>query len=478
MQAAAFPLTAPVYTIFSRSLESGLFPDLWKTAAVIPMYKGKGSKREASNSRPISCTPLLGKILESIVKNSLLKYTAHKLLNNAQHGFRPLRSVVSNLLVSDALISKNVDLGHSVDIILFDMSKAFDVVSHKLLLHKLEKLGLGGILLSWIKSFLENRFQRVRIGIDLGSLLAVLSGVIQGSVLGPMLFVMFINDLVDVVVFAKPLFYADDLKLIMPLISDTSFTDLQYDINRTILWMKTWGMTFNTNKCCVLHVGPRNPRHVYLLNGVEIPVRTECPDLGVLRDENFTYSKHADATIAKCHRLCGCLLRAFSTRNPHVLTTAFVSYIRPVLEFASPIWSPRTLYLARRLERVQKLFTRRLHGLNNASYANRVAYLNIDKLCDRSTRTDLILLYKIIHGLVDIDLGELYLSINTNNTRANGLKLVLPRPHKNVLKFSFAYRSGVIWNKLPLNVVTSPSLTIFVSRLRKLNLDVLRGQLV
>ena len=339
----AFLLTIPVFKLFNMSLQSGTFPSLWKFADVTPLYKGKGSKCDANNYRPISCTAVLGKLLECIVKNELLNYISlHQLFSTAQHGFRPLRSVVSNLLIADALVSNHVDAGHPVDIILFDMSKAFDVVSHDFLAHKLLNLGIKGNLLTWIISFLHNRFQRVRIGDVFSTALEVLSGVIQGSVLGPILFVLFINDIVDQIIFSKALLYADDLKLLMPLINIDSNANLQCDINNLSAWMIKWRMSFNAHKCYVIHVGPNNPRHVYTLNGFPIPVRAECLDLGVLRDESFTYTKHIESTVAKCHRLCACILHSFASRNRRVLTYAYMSYIRPILDFASSVWSPKS----------------------------------------------------------------------------------------------------------------------------------------
>ncbi len=182
-----------------------------------------------------------------------------------------------------------VDVSHPVDTILSDMSKAFDVVSHALLAHKLNNLEVSGSLLTWIKSFLQNRFQRVRIGHVYSTVVSVLSGVIQGSVLGPILFVLFIDYIVDEILYSKPLLYADDLKLLMPLINFNSNTELQCDINNLSAWMFKRCMSFNVNKCCVIHVGVNNPRPVYTLSGVPIPVRADCLDLGVLCEESLLY---------------------------------------------------------------------------------------------------------------------------------------------------------------------------------------------
>ena len=235
-------------------------------------------------------------------------------------------------------------------------------------------------------------------------------------------------------------------------------------------------MSFNVAKCCALHLSTNNVNNVYTIDGVPIPSQPMYTDLGVMRDCDLLYISHINSIVANAHRLCAALLRVFVTRNSNTLKSAYFTYIRPRLDFASQIWSPHTKYLINRIERVQKLFSKRVRGTTGLNYEQRLALLNIDPLDIRRIKTDLITLYKIVHGLLDINLHDIGLSVNISNTRAHNVKLILPCPCTNVLKYSFAYRTGFIYNRLPLDVLSANNLHIFVTRLHSVSFAVLRGQ--
>ena len=192
-------------------------PADWKHAVVSPIFKGKGSPNDVTNYRPISCTSVTGKTLESLINSCLLKhFLSNSLLSSSQFGFLPSRSTTSNLLYTDHLIRKELAFGNSVDLIFFDITKAFNTVSHQNLLFKLRtKFGIVGQLHSWLRSFLYNRSQAVKVSTSrLSSTTPVSSGVIQGAPLGPILFSVYINDIVDCFHYFKPVLYADDLKVV------------------------------------------------------------------------------------------------------------------------------------------------------------------------------------------------------------------------------------------------------------------------
>ena len=178
-------------------------------------------------------------------------------------------SVVSNLLISDSILSKSLDRNIPVDMILFDCSKAFDRIAHSLLLHSLKSLGIGGSFLSWLFDFLSGRFQRVSVGDHLNSSTSILTGIIQGSVLGPALYSIYSRSFSNLINNAHYLFYDDDIKLIMPLTSVTSHTDLQSDLDCLDKWATQWCMSFNKN-VIVLHFGSNNPEHVYMLGNYSL----------------------------------------------------------------------------------------------------------------------------------------------------------------------------------------------------------------
>ena len=347
------------------------------------------------------------------------------------------------------------------------MTKAFDMVDHGLLLHKLVQYGFGNNLISWLSHFLTHRTQSVKLGECIGATCDVLSGVVQGSVLGPMLFSLFINDVMLSIHDATLLLYADDIKLIMPLSDSHACTRLQEDINRLMAWASSCGMSFNAQKCTALHYGRGNSRRVYTINSVPLQTADCVKDLGLLRDGNLDYTSHINASIAKGHGLCAALLRSFATRDASVVVLAYKTFVRPVIEFGSTLSHPRTQYLSQRIERIQKLFTKRVRGLHDVPYADRLLHLNLQSLRSRRVLSDLIIMYKIIHGMIDIQLSDIGLSINANITRAAGYKLVLPYPRTNMLKSSFAYRTGSMWNMLPTNVIAAPTYRCFVARLHE-----------
>ena len=233
-------------------------------------------------------------------------------------------------------------------------------------------------------------------------------------------------------------------------------------------------MAFNASKCCVVHFSVNNPETRYTLNGETIPCKA---NLGLSRDGDLDYNTHCDSLVVRGHQLCGSLFRGFSTRRHDILTFAYTTFIRPVLDFAACVWSPRSLFNIHRLERIQRKFTKGLPGLHATPYQDRLRILNLDELTIRCLILDLRLLYKIVHALVDIRLDEIGLSINLNNTRAHGLRLVLPRPRTNILRSHFSYRVGHVWNQLPVNVISAPSFATFLTCLHTINSETLRGYL-
>ena len=256
-------LAVPLAEFFRKSLEHGQVPSMWKLGVVTPVYKG-GRRDLPSNYRPIALLPILSKVMESIIGDQLMRYLEMAdILSIHQHGFRQNRSTLTNLMVAREDWTKAVDQHCGVDVIFLDFSKAFDRVNHGILMHKLAQYGIGDPLLTWFRCYLNNREMVVRVSNSLSSSVAVPCGVPQGSVLGPRLFSIFINDLPDVIK-CKILLFADDAKLYQTIENPSDQLHLQASLDAAHEWSVTNQLPFNVDKCCVLSLR-RPPSFQYSL---------------------------------------------------------------------------------------------------------------------------------------------------------------------------------------------------------------------
>ena len=245
-------IAEPLAAIFQNSLATGEVPRSWKVADIVPIYK-KGKKSVPGNYRPVSLTSQIGKLLEKIIKDEITGHLSqYHLLNDTQHGFMRGRSCLTNLLTYMEGVTRMLDEGKNVDIIYLDFAKAFDKVPHHRLIGKVASMGVEGRVKGWIQQWLEGRTQRVVINGRYSDWTAVTSGVPQGSVLGPTLFLMFINDLEDSVQ-STVLKFADDTKLYTEVTKEEGGEQLQEDLDKCTEWDKQWMMEFNVSKCKVLH---------------------------------------------------------------------------------------------------------------------------------------------------------------------------------------------------------------------------------
>ena len=280
--------------IFDHSIKSGKLPDEWVEANVAPIFK-KGDRHTASNYRPISLTCVCAKLLEHIICKSIMThFTINNILTPLQHGFRAGHSCESQLLLTNADLVQNYEDKIQTDVIVLDFSKAFDVVPHKRLLHKLEHYGIRGTTLLWIQNFLTTRTQKVLVDGSFSKRARVGSGVPQGTVLGPILFLSYINDLPSSVRSSVRLF-ADDCLLYRPIRSKADQMLLQEDLAKLQHWADIWGMNFNASKCFVLRVKRPRAKEIifdYQLKGVTLGKVPNTPYLGVCISENLEWGDH------------------------------------------------------------------------------------------------------------------------------------------------------------------------------------------
>jgi hypothetical protein len=455
-------LARPLLAIFKHSLYSGTVPAAWKLAKVYPLYKGKGDKSIASSYRPVSLTCVACKILERLLITHLNAYlNSNYMLDSRQHGFRNGQSTVTNLLSFDKHIVKHLNDGKPCDVIMIDFSRAFDKVNHLKLCVKLKRLGIDGCYLKWIVDYLSNRKQYVIYGGALSSMSDVTSGVVQGSCLGPVAFSIFINDLCAVLNYAEPALFADDFKFVGDVSCQLGRTSMQADIDAVATWSDTNQLPINLDKCTVLHYGRNNVKQEYSL-GAAVITSTSCNmDLGVLRSDSFSYDEHVRSVALKASRMAGMTLKLFNTRDAEFLRRLYVAYIRPMLEYASPVWSPLTVSTSILLERVQRRYTKRVRGMTNLPYDQRLQLLHLETLAQRRTVSDMVLTYKSLRGLTPVLPATLGLQVSSAPTRSCGLKLETLRPSNKLLSNCFQCRAPKQWNSLPKNVLRCRTVNVF-----------------
>lgn len=406
IKACGRELSVPLCTIFNKSLSSGTFPDCWKVAHIAPIFKA-GDKGQCENYRPISILSCCAKLFESIVYDFIFNQIKQYIAPN-QHGFIKNRSTATNLLEYKNYLCCAFSKGGQVDAVYTDFSKAFDRVNHGLLCQKLEAYGIHGNLHRWVKSYLSRRSQLVAIKGHLSAPLVVTSGVPQGSHLGPLLFIVFINDLVEQLT-CPSLLYADDLKMFLTIESEQDAMTLQRNLDILNLWCTENLMQLNVKKCFVVSFTNKKHKHLhnYSINGQILDRKNVVRDLGVLFDEKLTFRAHYDHIINKCNKTLGFILRrSRDFKDPKSVIYLYKTLVRSVLEFNTIIWSPYYRVHIERLEGVQRRFLRVLcyrHGYHRTvrGYENRMTRFKIQSLEVRRKYFDLVYLYKIIHSHID-----------------------------------------------------------------------------
>ena len=447
--------------LFSKCYQTSLMPLQWKTANIVALHK-KGCKSSASNYRPVSLTCILCKIYESIVREHIFNHVK-EFITRKQHGFMPGRSCFSNLLESLDIISDMLAKGEDVDIFYLDFQKAFDTVPHYRLYLKLFSFGVQGKVLDTVFDFLSNRTCNVVVGDSRSNSFNVTSGVPQGSVLGPLLFLLYINDLPENIKNTVFLF-ADDLKMV----SKANKLQLnQTDLNTLVLWQNKWLVKFNTrdNKCKVMHIGKSNPHNKYNLGGVELPSVESEKDLGVLVTSNLDFSDHITSCINKANSCVAWVARSLVSRDSEIMLKIYKSMIRPHIEYCVQLWSPLPSHgnwgVILALENVQRKFTRMINNIGLLPYKDRLKSLGLTTLLERRSRGDLIETFKIVHGFSDY-------GPNLFNISRSGVNLISKPGDQHKMRHSFFTRRVInFWNKLPSYVKLSKSVDIFKNNLSK-----------
>ena len=347
--------------IFNKSLRTGIYPDQWKKAIVIPIHKG-GDKEDIVNYRPISILNGFARVFETIIA-SHLQFNLKSLIHDNQHGFQSGQSTVTNLCQATHIIQGYMDRNSQCDVIYFDFSKAFDSVNHSILLNKLSYMGLSPGYVKWFKDYLTNRSFQVKANNVLSSCSPIANGIPQGSPLGPLLFNVFINDICQSVHNSVPILYADDLKLIGKIKNFNDTAKLQHDIRQIENWCETNKMEINTSKTILVRYTKKTNYTVstYFIYGKQIFPADTTKDLGVMFDNKLRFNEHIEIVSADARRIIGFIFNQWAELTSiKTFTTIYKLLIRSKLEYAATIWCPCTKTAIDRLESVQRCFIRML----------------------------------------------------------------------------------------------------------------------
>lgn len=414
----------PLSLLYKNSISSSSFPKLWKSSFIIPIHK-KGSKNDISKYRPIAKLSCIPKVFESIIYSSFSN-VCKTVISSNQHGFVPNKSTTTNLLEFSSDIIAAFNSGLQVDCVYTDFSKAFDKLSHSVIVLKMKKLGFPPWFIEWVTSYLIDRTYKVVFrGLESRSINAT-SGVPQGSHLGPLLFILAIDDVSLVLKKAKVLIYADDMKIFSTIKSSRDAELLQDDLDRFATWCSNSNLKLNVGKCEFTRFYRKKSPVLfdYKFDNSDIQFNNLITDLGVVFDKEINFKSHFDKIVTKASQMLGFIKRWSKEFNcPFVSRHLYITFVRPILEYGCQVWSPFYQIHIDRIEAVQKRFVR--FALSNLPwhnplilppYQSRLNLVNLESLHKRREVADLVFL----HGLINLTIisPNLFDKVQfTNNTR-------------------------------------------------------------
>ena len=453
-------IIAPVVTrLYRASLKQAKTPDAWKEAHVTPVFK-KGEKYKAVNYRPVSLTCILCKQMEHILSSHIMEHlNTNHLLYDKQHGFCSKLSCETQLLEFTSDVLKAVQDKKQCDTVVMDFSKGFDKVSHDRLIYKLDRAGIDLHTRNWIKSFLSGRSQKVVVDGVTSESVPVTSGVPQGSVLGPILFLIFINDMPQYTKHSQVRLFADDTIVYLTVTAVDDCEKLQEDLKRLEKWEEEWQMEFHPAKCNVLRITRKKSRVMYRYT-LHDHILEEVPSdkyLGITISNDMSWNKHIDQTSSKANRKLGFLRRNIKTRDQALKEKAYNTIVRPTVEYCSTVWDPYYKTQADTIEKVQRRAARWVTGRfhNTSHVSDMLQHLGWRDLNQRRVDSRLCMLYKIRQGLVDIPIGQFL------KFQRNGVNFQTIYARTKYYEFSFFPWTVTAWNELPSDTISAQNLDMF-----------------
>ena len=467
---------APIFgMIFRLSLSTGAVPSDWRHALVTPIFK-KGEQYDPINYRPVSLTSIPCKLLEHIIVSNLMQHLEdNNILNERQHGFRKGRSCETQLLEFVEEVTTGLDEGLPTDVIIMDFAKAFDKVNHSLLTHKLAHYGVRGSTNLWIQNFLKDRTQAVVVEGEKSDLVDVRSGVPQGSVLGPCLFLAYINDLPDRVTATSRLF-ADDTLIQKLIENENDRNNVQKDLEQLEKWEGQWDMNFHPEKCNVLPVERSNntkdntSETEYFLHGHKLEKVTNAKYLGVTLQSNMKFNVHIDNICTKANKMLGMLRRNLRSAPEKTKELGYKSLVRPVLEYASSVWDPHTAKDIGKIEAVQRRAARFIKSKykKEDSVSAMIKDLEWNTLEQRRRKARLSMLYKIRHDQVQVKFVKLKRLKSRGGRRGHTEQYERVTCKSEYRNQTFLPKTVREWNSLDQETVNAQTVATFSSRVAKL----------
>ena len=369
-------IAKPLCIIFNQSVNSKSVPIDWKNAMISAIFK-KGNKSVAKNYRPVSLTSVVCKTLEKILRQHITDHMkTNNLFSDKQYGFIAGRSTGLQLLEVIDKWTEALDQGLEIDCIYTDFMKAFDKVPHQRLIAKLKNYNIEENVVGWITSFLNGRQQKVRVNGEESDWKKVTSGIPQGSVLGPLLFVIYINDLPEHVDSDAYLF-ADDTKVFRIIKNQADRDILQEDLRKLETWSGKWLLKFHPEKCKHMNISKKanksDESHQYLLLNQNVAKVNEEKDIGVLIDSELTFENHISEKVNKANSIFAVLRRTFKYMSTETFLPLYKTLVRTHLDYASSVWSPyKKKKVTDKIEGVQRRVTKQLPGLKDLSYPERL----------------------------------------------------------------------------------------------------------
>jgi hypothetical protein len=459
-------IAQPLTNIFNRCLSESKFPSLWKVAHVNPIHK-KGPKQLCNNYRPISLLSCVGKLLERCVHRHVYDFLRdNNFITPSQSGFIPGDSTINQLLCMYNDLCSSFDKGITTQAVYLDISKAFDRVWHRGLLSKLEAIGIRGTLLNWFCDYLSNRKQATVIKGEKSDLMSIPAGVPQGSVLGPLLFLVYINDIVTDIESVIKLF-ADDTSLSVALNNpDIRAEILNHDLEKITNWAKRWKVTFNEGKTDLIHfTRGLNPSHQLIFGNTNLTDAVHHKHLGVTLQNNCKWDEHIRAIASKVNMLISCL-RTYKYRlGRKALETMYRSFILPHFDYADIIWDNCTDAQSNTLEQLHLEAIRIIIGsVRGTSHYKLYDESGFCSLKERRKRHKLLAFKKILLGICPNYLGDLLPPLVSSRNpyhRRRPLERDVPKYKTEIFRKSFFPSTTVLWNDLPVCTQQNTSLSEF-----------------